>query len=146
MMRNTEVPQVMTLVEAALLRASASPGRQGPIFVTPDGEGDMDISRLRHRAMIRTDVPSGSDRPGVGAAIVLAKRAVRRGLRWYLNPPFEQQSEFNHAVLDLFERARLENERLRNELDLLRQGQPGPAPQVAAVPPTPATPEADRRR
>lgn len=127
MMRNTEVPHMMTLVESALLRAATSVDRQGPIFLTPDGEGDMDISRLRHRAAIDTDLPSGSDRPVVGSAIVFAKRVVRRGLRWYLKPAFEQQTNFNHSVLDLFERARLENERLRKEIDLLR-GTPSERP------------------
>lgn len=121
MMRNTEVPQLMTLVETALLRAAASPDRREPIFLTPDGEGDMDIARLRHRATVHTEIPSGSARPVVGPAIVMAKRVVRRGLRWYLAPPFEQQTTFNHNVLDLFERARLENERLRNEVERLRQ-------------------------
>lgn len=120
MMRNTEVPQLMTLVEKALLRATKSTERRGPIFLTPDGEGDMDIARLRYRATIDIDVHSGSDRPVVGPAIVFAKRVVRRGLRWYLKPAFDQQSNFNHTVLDLFERARLENDRLRNELDALR--------------------------
>ncbi len=141
MMRNTEVPHMMTLVESALLRAGTSPKRRGPIFLTPDGEGDMDISRLRHRATIHMELPSGSDRPVVGPAIVFAKRIVRRGLRWYLNPGFEQQSTFNHAVLDLFERARVDNERLRNEIDRLRSGaQPGEATSGAAV-----EGEADRR-
>ena len=120
MMRNTEVPQLMTLVEKALLRATKSTEPRGPIFITPEGEGDLDIARLRHKANIDIDVHSGSDRPVVGAAIVFAKRVVRRGFRWYLKPAFDQQSTFNHTVLDLFERARLENERLRNELDSLR--------------------------
>jgi hypothetical protein len=124
MMRNTEVPQLMTLVEAALLRAAGSSEPRGPIFLTPDGEGDMDIARLRHRATIDIELHSGSDRPVVGPAIVFAKRLARRGLRWYLKPAFDQQSNFNHSVLDLFERARLENERLRNELALLRTASP----------------------
>jgi hypothetical protein len=127
MMRNTEVPQMMTLVEVALLRAATSSERRGPIILTPDGEGDMDISRLRHRATIHVDVPSGSARPVIGPAIVFAKRLARRGLRWYLQPAFEQQTTFNHNVLDLFERARLENERLRRELEALRSP-PEPAP------------------
>ena len=128
MMRNTEVPHMMTLVESALFRAATSVDRQGPIFLTPDGEGDMDISRLRHRAAIDTDLPSGSDRPVVGSAIVFAKRVVRRGLRWYLKPAFDQQTNFNHNLLDLFERTRLENERLRNEIELLRRTPPSEPP------------------
>lgn len=121
MMRNTEVPQVMTMVEAALLRAATAPGSRRPIFLTPEGESDGDIARLRRRASIEVEFHSGSDRPVVGPAIVFAKRAVRRGLRWYLRPAFEQQSSFNHAVVDLLERARLENQRLRTEIDRLRR-------------------------
>ena len=128
MMRNTEVPQLMTMVEAALLRATTSAQPRGPIILTPDGEGDMDIARLRHRAAIDIELHSGSDRPGIGPAIVFAKRLVRRGLRWYLKPAFDQQSNFNHTVLDLIERSRLEHERLRNEVDLLRKAsEPGVA-------------------
>ena len=116
---------MMTLVEAALLRNAASPERNQPIFLTPDGEGDMDISRLRHRAHIHIELHSGSDRPVVGPAIVFAKRVARRGLRWYMKPIMDQQTDFNHAVLDLFERARMENERLVGEVTRLRAAQPG---------------------
>jgi hypothetical protein len=119
MMRNSEVPQVMTMVEAALFRAAAPGGPEGPIFLTPEAAA-TDIARLRHRATVQIEVFSGSDRPGIGPVIVMAKRAVRRGLRWYLKPAFEQQSSFNHAVLDLLERAGLENEKLREEMDRLR--------------------------
>jgi hypothetical protein len=122
MMRNTEVPQVMTMVEAALLRAAMPGAPDEPIVLTPEAEG-TDGARLRHRANIQIDVFSGSDRPGIGPAIVLAKRAVRRGLRWYLKPAFDQQSSFNHAVLDLLERAQLENDKLRDEVHRLRSRQ-----------------------
>lgn len=120
MMRNTDVSQMMTLVETALVRLEGSTDAGPPLILTPDGEADMHIGRLRHRAHIAIDVHSGSDRPVIGAAIVFAKRVVRRGLRWYVAPMFEQQSNFNHSVLDLIERARLDNERLRNEVARLR--------------------------
>src|SRR5207248_3205659 len=51
-------------------------------------------------------------RPIVGPAVRFAKRVVRRGLRWYVKPIMEQQSRFNHAVLDLTERVRLSYEKL----------------------------------
>lgn len=121
MMRNTEVPDLMRLVEGALMRRSTASDLAAPIILTPDGEGDMDIARLRHRATIHVEQPSGSARPVIGPAIVAVKRVVRRGLRFYLKPPFEQQTTFNHNVLDLFERARLENERLRREVEALRE-------------------------
>ena len=127
MMRNTDVSQMMTLVETALLRYDNSTDAGAPLILTPDGEADMHIARLRHRAHIALDTFSGSNRPVVGPAIVFAKRVVRRGLRWYVGPMFEQQSNFNHAVLDLIERAKLENERLRNEVARLRSDAPAPA-------------------
>lgn len=127
MMRNSEVPQVMTLVEAALLRPRTAQEQADPIFITGDGVGDMDIARLRHRAHIHLDFHSGSARPVVGRAVVAAKRVVRRGLRWYMQPVAEQQTGFNHAVLDLLERMRVENERLRGEVDRLRRSVTAPA-------------------
>jgi hypothetical protein len=120
MMRNTDVRQFMTQVETALLRDAGSPGHGGPIFVTPEDGGNIDIARLRHQADIDIELPSGSDRPVVGPVIVFTKRVVRRGLRWYLQPIMRQQSLFNHAVLDAFQRSHLENEKLRGELEALR--------------------------
>ena len=58
------------------------------------------VDRLRHPASIRTEFEAGSDRPVVGPAVRMAKRLVRRGLRWYLDPIVEQQSRLNHALLD----------------------------------------------
>ncbi len=59
------------------------------------------VDRLRHPASIRTEFEAGSDRPVVGPAVRLAKRFVRRGVRWYLDPIIEQQTRLNHALLDL---------------------------------------------
>ena len=124
MMRNTDVSQMMTLVETALLRYDNSTDAGAPLILTPDGEADVHIAKLRHRAHLALDTPSGSDRPVVGPAIVFAKRLARRGLRWYMQPIADQQSNFNYAVLDLLDRARLENERLRKELAKLRPPAP----------------------
>ena len=51
----------------------------------------------------------------IGPAIRFAKRLVRRSLRWYVAPIMEQQTRFNHSLLDMLERLRLENEKLRSE-------------------------------
>ncbi|HWC10340.1 MAG TPA: class I SAM-dependent methyltransferase [Acidimicrobiales bacterium] len=61
------------------------------------------IDRLRRPASIRTQFEAGSDRPVVGAAVRLAKRMVRRTVRWYVDPVVEQQTRLNHALLDLVE-------------------------------------------
>ncbi len=90
------------------------------MFVHAEVDSDFGIAALRQPANLVIEFPSGSSRPVIGPAIRFGKRVVRRGLRWYLGPVAEQQSRFNNAMLDLVERLRLENERLRNELELER--------------------------
>lgn len=126
MRRGTDVQLMMTRVATALARTSRSPGN--PVIVLREGDDGLGIARLRDLANIRTDFHSGSDRFLVGPAIRLTKRAVRRSLRWYLTPMAEQQSEFNHAVLDLVETLRLRNERLAAELEAWRSGAGGRLP------------------
>jgi hypothetical protein len=119
MLRGRDVPDVMSKVESVLTRAGRSPGgARGVLYVTPDHPRDLASSR--HLANLDVDFASGSDRPLIGAAVRFAKRAVRRGLRWYVGPIAAQQSRFNHVTLDLIEKLRAENEWLRAELEALR--------------------------
>lgn len=121
MLRETDVPTAMTQVGATLARALRRPeGAGGPMFVT-EGDDEIGISRLRPKAEIATEFRSGSARPLVGPGIRMVKRIMRRGLRWYLAPMMEQQSLFNHSILDLLEKVRLQNERLRTQLELSMQ-------------------------
>ncbi len=123
-MRGTSVPTMMTRVETALVRAARLPGGAGaggPIFVHTEGDDELGIAGLRGGATILVELPSGSDRPVIGPAIRFGKRAVRRSLRWYAAPPWEQQNRFNHALLDLVETLRLQNERLRNQVEDLQR-------------------------
>lgn len=112
MLRGSDVPRTMRLVEAALAkRAARIPDRRPPVtYVVPDHEVDPRMARLRSLATIRTEFHSGSARPVVGGAVRLAKRIVRRGLRWYVDPIMEQQTRFNHAVLDVVDQLRLGQE------------------------------------
>lgn len=87
------------------------------MYVFPEGDDEIGIAQLRGPADIQVELPSGSDRLIVGPAVRFAKRVVRRGLRWYVAPIMLQQSRFNHSLLDLIERLRLENERLRTEVE-----------------------------
>ncbi len=113
MLRGTDVSQMMTRVETALGRVARSPKEaSGVTHLAFDGDVELGTPRLRHPANIQIEFHSGSGRPVIGPAIRLAKRAVRRGLRWYVQPIMEQQSGFNHAVLDLVERLRLQQEKL----------------------------------
>ncbi|MEA2826675.1 MAG: hypothetical protein QOG43_1114 [Actinomycetota bacterium] len=123
-MTGTSVPTMMTRVETALVRAARQPGgvsAGGPIFVHTEGDDELGIANLREPATIQVEFLSGSDRPVVGEVIRFGKKALRRGLRWYTTPPWDQQSRFNHALLDLVEKLRLQNERLRNEVEELNR-------------------------
>ena len=123
MRRGSDVNMMMTRVETALRRRRRQPdgdAATGPIYVFPEGDDDIGIALLRGPADVDIELPSGSARPVVGPLVRFGKRVVRRGLRWYVAPIMAQQSRFNHSVLDVVERLRLENERLRNELEALR--------------------------
>jgi hypothetical protein len=117
MLRGSDVPRTMRAVEAALTKLAARPPDRRPAvtYVAPDQEIDPRMARLRNMANIRTEFHSGSARRGVGGAVRLAKRAVRRGLRWYVDPIMEQQTRFNHALLDVVDQLRLELERHTDE-------------------------------
>lgn len=125
MLTGSDVPTLMTRVETALARARRRTGGGGPtIFIHREGDDEIGIARLRTTATVQIEFPSGSARPVVGPAVRFAKRVVRRGLRWYVQPIVKQQNRFNHSVLDLAERLRLQNEQLRNQLEALRPSDP----------------------
>ena len=117
MLRGSDVPRTMRAVEAALTKLAARPAGPRPAvtYVVPDHEVDPRMARLRSMATIRTEFHSGSARPVVGAAVRLAKRVVRRSLRWYVDPIMEQQTRFNHAVLDVVDQLRLQQEQHTDE-------------------------------
>ena len=114
MLRGADVPRVMTRVEAALTRQTRRTDDDADrvVFVDQDGYGELGTAHLRGPADLVIEFHSGSARPVIGSAIRLAKRAVRRSLRWYLKPIMEQQSRFNHALLDMVERLRMQEEKL----------------------------------
>lgn len=132
MLRGNDVPRMMTRVQATLQRAtrSHSPGEPSVYVVSPVGDSDLATARLRHLADIQIEFHSGSARPVIGPPIRLAKRLVRRGLRWYLGPVVAQQTRFNHAAVEALERLRLQNEVLSVDLESLqaRTGDPPDSP------------------
>jgi len=116
----------MTRVEAALHRQErgSDDASERVIFLDPDGHGELGTAHLRRPADLETEFHSGSARPLVGPVVRLAKRAVRRGMRWYVQPIAEQQSRFNHAMLDIVERLRMEDEKLLTvEIEEIRRDQ-----------------------
>lgn len=55
--------------------------------------------------------------PFAGRILVLAKRSIRIGLRWYINPIVDQQNAFNDAVVRALHELQAENDKLRAELN-----------------------------
>ena len=117
-MHLNDVPSVMTRVQTLLIRGERN-GDSRRIFLHGGGGDDVGIARLREPANVAVEFPSGSDRPVVGPAVRFAKRAVRRGLRWYVGPIVDQQNRVNQMLLDVMERLRLQNERLTSEVEAL---------------------------
>lgn len=123
MLRGSDVPRMMHRVEATLLRAAnrrPGDGESSVYVVSPFGDSDLATARLRHLADIQIEFHSGSARPVIGPTIRLAKRAVRRGLRWYLGPIVAQQTRFNHAAVETLEKLRLQNEALTADVEHLQ--------------------------
>lgn len=119
MLRGADVQRVMTRVEAALTRQArrADDDTDRVLFVDQDGHGDHGPAHLRGPADLVVEFHSGSDRPVVGPAVRVAKRALRRSLRWYIKPIMEQQSRFNHAMLDIVERLQMHDDKLGLKLE-----------------------------
>lgn len=59
---------------------------------------DTEINNVNLRWNILTDRLITSHRKMFGRFIVMGKRIVRKTLRWYINPLFDQQREFNGSV------------------------------------------------
>lgn len=113
-LRGTDVDAMMARVGATLAAAERAPeGAGGVLQVAPEGDPEVNVAVLRRSADIRVGFPPGSARPVVGPLVRLAKRALRRAVSWYVKPMMEQQSRFNHALLDNIERLRLRVESLQ---------------------------------
>jgi SAM-dependent methyltransferase len=123
MLKGSDVPAVMTRVEAAMVRNARSRKPKQVVVVSDTTEDGLGIGALRQPGTIQTEFASGSARPVVGKAVRYGKRAVRRGLRWYVKPMMEQQSRFNQTTLDLAERLHVADERAAADLDATRRGQ-----------------------
>jgi hypothetical protein len=72
-----------------------------------------DVQRL---ATVNAHWGIASDLPIVGRFLVLFRRVLRIGLRWYINPIVDQQNAFNDAVVRALHDLETENEKLRAQL------------------------------
>lgn len=70
---------------------------------------------------VSPDPPIISTRPVVGPLIRALKRAVSRGLRWYIGPVTAQVTSHNRAVMEVLDAHSREIVALRREVDRLRR-------------------------
>jgi len=59
---------------------------------------DLEVEKNNLKWNIITEWLITSHRKTIGRFIVFGKKAVRKILRWYINPPIDQQREFNGSV------------------------------------------------
>jgi hypothetical protein len=74
------------------------------------------LEEVARRARVTAHWGIASDLPVFGPLLVYWRRALRIGLRWYINPIVEQQNAFNQAVSRALFDLNSENEALRVEL------------------------------
>lgn len=103
--------EVARLRAAVLRRHDLHPGQ--PV---PDRAATRAIERVAQAAVVNAHWGIASTVPVVGRLIVLAQRAMRIALRWYVNPIVEQQNAFNRATLAALHAVISENDELRARL------------------------------
>lgn len=87
----------------------------GPDAVRSSGATSA-LERAQRHAAISAHWGLASSIPVAGPLIVLAQRALRIALRWYVNPIVEQQNAFNDATVAALFELEMENQRLGRRL------------------------------
>lgn len=93
-----EADEVAAAIEAIRSEVRRRSGYLSPHDVPPLGAGSP-ITEAADLARISAHLPVTWEVPIVGRWVALAKRVMRLGLRWYINPIVEQQNAFNDAVV-----------------------------------------------
>ncbi len=102
---------VETTMEAIRQRIEAQQGSHGH-----SGAQNMEhaLSEMRRHSRVNAHWGISASWPVGGRFEVLAKRAMRIGLRWLINPIVEQQNDFNAATLAALYELEAELAALRN--------------------------------
>ncbi len=101
--------QQVERVRAALLeRHGYRPGME-----LPRDRAQSPMEDVQRLATVSAHWGIASDLPVVGRFLVLFRRVLRIGLRWYINPIVDQQNAFNEAVVRALHELQTENETLR---------------------------------
>lgn len=115
-------------IEATMrkIRERVSSGRRGQAGARARNL-ERALSEARRLATVNAHWGITPTWPVGGRLEVLAKRAMRIALRWYINPIVQQQNEFNLAVLGVLYELEAELSALRPEID--RDSAAGGTPQ-----------------
>ena len=97
-----DVEAVVGEIRAEVARRRAAGGYPAALVASLEAQLDTDPSDvpLEDLADIQTVRPLGSGRPGAaGRLAVTTKRAVRRGVAWYVRPIVEDQVRLNYTLV-----------------------------------------------
>lgn len=101
--------RVQSIREAVLGRNGVIDGADVPPAVESQLEEAARLARINAHWGITSELPL------IGPLVVLVRRSIRIGLRWYINPLAEQQTRFNEAVVRALYQIEGEVETLRRE-------------------------------
>lgn len=68
------------------------------------------LADMRRKSAVTAEKPIVAYRKNLKNAVVFVKKFLRRYLRWYVEPPWQQQSEFNRTTVETVERVGHEQE------------------------------------
>ena len=80
----------------------------------------QDRLNIDRRWDIVNDLSVTSHRKGIGKIIVALKLKTVKFYKWYVDRLFDQQVEFNHTVWASFYELKAENEKLKAEIEKLK--------------------------
>ena len=108
------------IIESIRKKCSEKPELSG---IPEDMRMDMllqDRLNADRRWDIVNDLSVTSHRKGIGKIIVALKLKTVKFYKWYVDRLFDQQVEFNHTVWASFYELKAENEKLKAEIEQLK--------------------------
>ena len=126
MPESVESEQIDVAATIAALRAQAI-ARGKAMGLTEQASLDDPLRRAADLAHISAHLPIMWRIPIVGRMLALAQRAIRIGLRWYINPIVDQINDFNEATITALNMLAARQEALAVRVAALEAGD-GPNP------------------
>jgi hypothetical protein len=116
---NTDIDVAATI---AALRSQAEE-RGKAMGLSDQTSLDDPLRQAADRAHISAHFPIMWRIPIVGRGMSLVQRAIRIGLRWYINPIVDQINDFNEATITALEHIAARQEALAARVAALERGQ-----------------------